>query len=220
MAPPKKTAKTKYTPKKGVKKYTKKNYMKDPKSLTGPELKYVDVVSTIAPPIGSAFNITPAHLNVMTQASGPSNRVGLKARMKSLLIRANMVWPGGQTLTSPSQVRMVAVFDRQSNAALATRTDVFQDGTLFISPTNLANAERFTVLVDEVTEQIEANGQFNVAWQCYRKIDLESVWAPSGSIPTTGTILLFASCNSDSNSAVGTNLPTVEFYSRVRYTDI
>jgi len=218
--PKKATKKAKYPVKKGVTKYRKTNFKKDPASYTGPELKYVDVNSTLSPPIGSAFTVTGVQLNPLTAGSSSSGRIGIKTRVKSLLLRGVIVWPGGQTTIAPSQVRIVVVWDKQANTALATRTDVFQDGTYSISPTNMGNSERFVVLVDEWTD-IGDNGQFNVSYQCYRKMDLESVYKDTSTVvPSTGAMLIFAAANNDSNDVVSTYQPKVEFYSRVRYTDV
>lgn len=222
MSTKKKTPmKKKYTPKKkGV---YKKNYLfDDVKLVTGPEKKWCDTVSTLTPPIGSAFVVTPAQLNLITGSVSPQNRIGCKILMRSLKLRANILWPGSQVISAPSQVRFVVVYDRQSNGSIATRTDVFQDGTQGYSPINLSNAERFLVLVDEYSEQIASNGQFAVTYECFRKMRLEPCYnsLATDGVPRTGALLLFVSTNSDINDNTVGHFPTVQFWSRVRYTDV
>ena len=83
-----------------------------------PEKKWVDVPGTLAPPIGSAFVVTPLHLNPTSGGVGASNaRIGSKINMTSLDVKFNIIWPGNQAVASPSQVRTVIVYDKQANAA-------------------------------------------------------------------------------------------------------
>jgi len=219
--------KNKYGKKKVSSKSMGKRYYKakynpkwEPRTLTGPEKKWVDTNNTVTPPIGSAFNTTAAHFNAISQGTGGSaNRVGLKVRMSSLKIRANILWNGGQTTNAPSQVRFVVVWDKQSNGALAARGDVFADATYFTSPINLTNAERFVVLIDEVSD-IGDNGQFTVSWDAYRKFSMEAVYTNSSSIPNTGACIMFVAANSGSSDSTSAHFPAVEYYARMRYTDI
>jgi len=225
MAPTKKSYSAKKYPtskSKGYnKKYTSKKYspaFQKPKN-NGPEKKYKDTQSAVTPPIGSAFTVTPENLSAIAQGAGSNSRVGNKVTYKSVQLRGVVVWPGGQVTSSPSQIRYVIVYDKQPNNALAGRSDVFQDGTYFISPINLTNADRFVILADVTTEQC-ANGQFNVASECFRKMDLEGCFNTSNTIAQTGNLLLFVACNADFNSASTTTLPIFQSWTRVRYTDV
>lgn len=203
-------------------KYVKKMYSPafEPPKLTRPEKKFYDVNSSLTPPISSAFVVTPAHLNPMVGGNTVQQRVGIKVVMKSVLIRATIGWNGGQTTSAPSQVRFVVVFDKQANGSVAGRTDVFQDGTYCNSPIQVANAERFVVLADEFS-QIGDNGQFCVTWECFRKMNLEVIYGDStATVPRTGALLLFVAANSLSSDVTTAHFPLVEFYSRIRYTDI
>jgi len=132
---------------------------------------------------------------------------------------ANIIWPGGQTTSAPSQVRFVMVFDKQANGSVATRSDVFQDGTLFTSPIKIDCTERYVVIVDEISDQVASNGQFSVTFEAFRKMQLEAIFASAASIPTTGALLLFVAANSASTDAQTSHFPTIEFWSRIRFTD-
>jgi len=205
--------------KSGGKKFRSRNY--DPPSKSSVEHKVVDTTSVLTCPIGSAFVSTPANLNAIAQNATSAGRIGAKVRCKNLKLRASILWPGGQNTSSPSQVRFVIVWDKQANGAVASRTDVFQDGTLWYSPMLYTNSERFVVLVDEISDQIDSNGQFAVAYECFRKFDLESVYAGATAVPAqTGALLLFVAANSDINDSTSAHFPAVQFYSRVKYTDL
>lgn len=208
--------------KKGISKKKSYNPMfESPRLVAKPEKKWFDVNSTLTPPIGSAFVTTPSHLNPIQAGTGPNGRVGAKVLLKSLLLTMNVLWNGGQSTNAPSQVRVVVVYDKQANASIAGRNDVFQDGTQMVSPQNLGNPERFVTLIDEMTD-IGDNGQFTVTYKAYRKCNLETTWSvgSSSTIPTTGALLMFVAANSDTNDAVSGHFPACEFWSRIRYTDV
>lgn len=218
--------KSKRTETKSKNSFKKRRYNKnkspafaDASKICRPEKKVVDLNSTLACPIGSAFVVTPANLNALADGATASSRIGARIRMKSVQIRANILWQGGQTLNAPAQVRFVVVYDKQANGAVATRSDVFADGTYSISPGRNSNDERFVTLIDEVSDPL-ANGQFSVNWSAYRKMELDAMYAGSGAtIASTGALLLFAAAMGDSNDSTATHFPEIEFYSRVRYTD-
>jgi len=224
MAPSKKSYTKKYPSSKSKgynKDYVKKKYspaFQKPKK-SGPERKYVDKQFAIAFPIGSAFITNPENISLIAQGAGSTQRVGNKVTYKSVQIRGVAAFNGGQVTTAPSQVRYVIVYDKQPNNAAATRSDVFQDGTLHTSPINMTNSERFIVLADVTTDSCQ-NGQFNVSTECYRKMDLEGVFNTTNTTPQTGSLLLFASFNSDINDSSTSNLPNFQCYTRVRYTDV
>lgn len=225
MAPTKKYAKQSKRKngvyKKSYKKKSKSPAFADAYKTHNPEKKWIDVVNTLVPPIGSAFVTTPLHLNpTASGTAGGGQRVGSKITMSSLQIRANALWPGGQVTNSPSQVRYLVVYDKQANAAAPSRSDVFADGTLWNSPINLTNQERFVILADVLGDQIGSNGQFSVATELFRKMALDAVWPPGGSAyPNTGSITLWVAANQNWNSASGGVLPDVQIYSRIRFTD-
>lgn len=194
---------------------------KDANKVVRPEKKWIDVINTLTTPIGSAFVTTPLHINPTSNATGAgSARLGAKISMKSLVIKANNIWPGNQAQTAPSQVRHVIIYDKQSNGVAPSRSDVFADGTLWNSPLNLFNQDRFIVLADVLSEQIASNGQFCVGTEIFRKMDLEAVWPSAGTgYPNTGSISYWVAANSNWNNSTTAYFPTVEIYSRIRYTD-
>lgn len=224
MAPAKKFSKQKKRTQ-GVRKFKKAKpkspAFKDANSVMRPEKKWIDVINTLAPPVGSAWVTTPLHLNPTTGSTGASNaRIGSKINMTSMDVKLNILWPGNQAVNSPQQIRTVIVYDRQANAAAPSRGDVFADGVYWNSPKNLFNQDRFIVLVDELSDQIDSNGQFCVAQHIFRKMALDAVWPANGSgYPNSGAISMWVAANQDWNSAATAVLPTVQIYSRIRFVD-
>lgn len=201
--------------------YVKKTYNPryDPPALIkGAEKKWFDVDSALTCPIGSAFVVTPAHLNAIGQGATNQSRIGFKARMKSVLVRMNILWNTVPVASAPAQVRYVLVWDKQANGALPARGDIFADGTVMMSPTNLANSERFVILADQVSQPVQ--NTYNAMHEmCFRKCDLEMLWTGTNTIQSTGTLTLWVAANSDVSDATSAHFPSVQFYSRVRYTD-
>lgn len=223
MAPTKKYAKQAKR-RNGV--YKKSNKMKsksllfkDAGKLDKPEKKWFDVASTLATPLGSAFVVTPANLSGIPAGDTGSSKIGSKVQYKSIHVRANALWGGGQTVNAPSQVRYVIVYDKQANGSLPARNDVFADGTLWNSDFNGNYKDRFIVLADVVSDQIQSNGQFCVSTEIFRSMDLEARGPNGGTIFSTGNICMFVAAASGWNDASSAHFPTIEFYSRIRYTD-
>ena len=102
----------------------------------GPELKTIDVTTTsISPVTVAGANVL---LNGVAQGSDYTNRIGRKVLLKSLLFRANM-YPVLNT-GSPvgCTIRIMLVYDSQTNGALAAVSDVLNAAT-YLQPTNLNN---------------------------------------------------------------------------------
>lgn len=147
--------------------------MRVPRSLIGaqgatigsrgvPETKFVDIAlgstlftSTATPPVATS-------LCYPVQGAAAFNRVGQKITLRSLRIRGFVV----PTATGIATLgRILVVYDKQANAALPVWTDVILGVTSAAVPSstitdglNMANRDRFIVLVDE---------QFNLPSQTY-----------------------------------------------------
>jgi len=195
---------------------------KDANKVIRPERKIIDVVNTLTCPIGSAFVSTPLQLNPTSGGTGAGARIGAKISMKSLQIRANSVLSATLgTSPGPTCVRYVVIYDKQSNAAAPSRSDVFTDGTLWNSPISIYNQDRFIVLADQLSQQDAMVGQYNVAIEIFRKMDLEAVWPSGGTAyPNTGGISLWVAANGAWSDATSAHFPSVEIYSRMRFTDV
>jgi len=194
----------------------------DANKVIRPEKKLIDTVNTLSCPIGSAFVTTPLQLNACSNGTGSNGRIGNTIKMLSLQVKANSIFSA--TLGSspgPSCVRYVIVYDKQSNAAAPSRSDVFADGVLWNSPININNRDRFIILADVLGQQDASVGQYNVATEIFRKMDLNAIFPPSGTAyPNTGGLSLWVAANGDWNDATSAHFPAVQIYSRLRFTDL
>lgn len=170
-----------------------------------PEKKTVDVLAGMGLPAGAVTWSALQHINVIPQGTTGNQRVGRKVQMKSLYLRANY----GQC------TRILAVYDRASqNASIVAPliTDILTaDNNL--AHKNLNNGERFVTLIDETTVFDTGSTKYS---EMFRKIDLSAIYtATTGTVAelTTGGVWIMFS-----NPSVG--VPTGNFYSRIRYTDV
>jgi len=102
----------------------------------GPIFNYIDTTSTAAIP---AQWSTPVLLNGLAQGTGASQRVGRQILIH--LIRMRFFGSSSQA------VRFVLVYDRQSNGAAPSVTDIFESNTV-ASEINWSNRDRFDFVYD------------------------------------------------------------------------
>jgi len=118
------------------------------------EVKAVDIKITTA-----ALNSTGSiiGLNFIRAGSSFYNRIGRKIELKNLQIecRLNLVDDAAGRNPPLSYNRIMIVYDRQTNGAFPSMTDILQDvdqagtnSTDVMSEINLNNRERFTILRD------------------------------------------------------------------------
>lgn len=176
------------------------------------EKKNADVETGVTVPLTSSF-ATPALVNGIAQSTTPGGHIGRRATMKSLQLRYTAA-PSNNV----SQVRVLLVYDKQTNAATPTATDIVQSN-VFTSPLNLQNKDRFVVLMDEVSAIMPSTTQ-NVSGSRYMKMNLPITFNGSTAATVaaiqTGAIWLLVANNSD--PAIGTT-SNFYYYTRVRFTD-
>lgn len=85
-------------------------------------------------------------LNLIPQGVTESTRVGRKATIKSLQIRARLVYTPAAAATASTIVFIYVVLDKQCNGAAAAITDVLTSNDMSGAMVNLANSERFIIL--------------------------------------------------------------------------
>ena len=156
-------------------------------------------------------------LNGITTGATATTRIGRKINLKSLYLRYTV----GLTASSTGgcQFRILVVYDKQTNGNTATITDILLSDD-FKAPNNLSYRDRFVDLVDEVTDPVSVQNNYQLAGIIYRKINLEQMFnaGTAGDITdiTTGSILVFCA----QSGGVGTGAPLFDFTSRIRFTDI
>ena len=185
------------------------------------ELKFKDVATTSSTlGVAAATFTTPGPtflLNGLVPGSGADQRIGRRCTIKSLYIRATAAL--APTTIRGCCVRFMVVYDKQANATAPAVTDILATDS-FYSPNNLSNRDRFVVLVDHVTDAVETNANYLVAFTIYKKLNLETMFnaGTAGTIAdiTSGSLYVLAAQNGDAAIAA----PVVTWYSRIRYSDM
>jgi len=179
------------------------------------EKKNIDTFFAITAPGGSIWS-GPTQLNVIPQGNSAITRTGRTVSMTSIQLRYNVIRGGSN---GPSQNRILVVYDKQANSSIPLTTDVFASDAM-VSPLNLNNAERFIVLMDELSDSIQSTS-LNVSGSRYRKIGLPAIYngtTGSSSTVSTGTVWLFVANNDQVTS--GTTSNNLDIFSRIRYVDM
>jgi len=184
----------------------------------GGELKFVDVTNQSNVPHTTGTFSGATLLNGIATGTNASTRIGRKVTIKSLLIRWSIRLSASTTGGSP--VRILVVYDRQTNAAGAAITDVLKADE-FHEPNNLSNRDRFITIFDHITEAVSVENVYSVSGVLYKSLNLEQNFnagtdASIGSI-SSGSILLYVA---GVPSAFGGANLACQYASRVRYTDL
>lgn len=192
------------------------------KSLA-PEKKNVDVSGSVGTAAGSSWSEIDL-LNGVAAGTGPTDRIGRKTQMKSLVFR----W---QTSSSASvfPIRIMIVYDRQPSGVIPVVSEILSavipspSDPNFISNMNLDNSDRFVILADEIDQPpsliLTTNGTPLRTGKIYRKINLPTVFTnPGANIAdiSTGAVYIFTCVL----GSVPNSLAGIGYNSRIRYTDV
>ncbi len=182
------------------------------KRMVNVEYKNFDIqltngTATSAGAIQQATNIAQGDTTI--------TRDGNQAKLVSLFFRGNVRI--NQSATS-SSVRIMLIWDRQTNGVVYNVSDVLLDVTaddIITSPLNIDNKFRFTVLWDKIFS-LSITGTQLINFKYYKKLNL-----PIRFDAAAGTI---AAVTSNSLSILritdeATNLPTVTYTHRLRFVD-
>lgn len=155
-------------------------------------------------------------INAIPQDSTASGRVGRRVVMKSLLLR----FAGSMAATSAgaSPIRIMVVYDSQTNATAAPLTDVVLTDDI-TSPMNLSNSRRFKILCDDLIPCLGTGGPQAFAWTKYIKMNHgvefnAGTTAVIGAIQT-GSLAVYVWQNGN----IITTVPGHALVARVRYAD-
>lgn len=146
------------------KRYVKKNRpMKMPRptnkymqllnsSSNSSEIKTVDIDRTAKQIVNTGTFVL---LNGTTEGASFYNRIGRKIAGKSVRIQGQIIGSGNVTLVQSEYIRVMVIYDRQTNGAFPTVADVLTNydytgatTTTSFSYLNMNNIERFVVLRD------------------------------------------------------------------------
>jgi len=207
------------------KRYVRPRYTTQPKkmNLVNPssmrsigEKKNVDVQS-FANIVAAGTGAVQTLLNGIANGNTSTTRVGRRVMMKSLFVRFGAGL--ASTTAGNSPIRLVIVYDKQTNANAPAITDVFTENTIY-SLNNLANNRRFTIIVDEEIESLGTGGPQGFYKTIYRKMNLpiefnETAGTGVNAI-TTGSVYAFVWQNGNLITAAPTNF----LQTRIRYVDV
>lgn len=221
----------KFSKKRDFKKNTfKKKKITTQVDLIGAERKNKDVVANYVMPIGGLFS-NPVLLSGIAVGGDANTRVGRRITMKSINMRyiltCTAVPGGGPDGLEPNRARIVLIYDKSPNGALPTITDIWDPTSSFTSMLDLNNADRFVIIADEMSEQVQGKaaqtvvGQAMASGTCYRKINMEAVFSGTGGTIAdvrTGAIYILVCGDATTTPTSGTY--AVSALTRIRYTDV
>lgn len=181
------------------------------------EKKNIDVTSTPEITFGQTAS-NSIQLNVpCIEGTSPTTHIGRRIKMKSIFIR----WQGSlaPTSTGASPLRMLVVYDKQSNAAASPAASVVTVDNI-TSPMNLANNKRFIILMDESVSCVGTAGPQSWMVERFRKIDLDVEFneANGGTFADVQTGLITAFFWQNGNILIASPGGN-GFYSRIRFVD-
>lgn len=203
----------------------------------GGELKYVDTVS-ISGTISTTLFVTP--LNIVMLGDDPKDRNGKAIMVRSIHIRGKLFLNGDVDASAHDFLRMLVVYDRQSNNAAPTWGSVMTsvnagNGTTTTSYSfrNQDNTDRYQILCDRCwgADVLVANAATTAASQSkqaiqstpqdidfYRKVNLPTRYSANGGtisdIASGAILLMFLGKNTAATSAW-----SFEGESRIRFSD-
>lgn len=182
------------------------------------ELKNIDVSlttgSNIFVPASTAGVVTL--LNGVAQGTTATTRLGRRITMRSLFIKGDVSM--APTTTGAAPLRILIVYDMQTNATAPVATDVLTLDQIN-SPMNLSNSRRFKTLCDIEIPCLGAQGPQAVQWSRYIKLN-HAVEFNTGSAGTvgdiqTGSVYMLTY----QNGGLLVANPTTLVYTRIRFSD-
>lgn len=170
----------------------------------------------ISLPAAGSATATLKLLNGVAQGTTAITRLGRKIVMKSLYI--NGVVYVAPTSTGATPVRVLVVYDKQSNGTAPVATDVVQEDAI-TSPMNLGNSSRFEVICDHWIPCVGTAGPQAQPFRIYKKLN-HKVEFNAGSAGTiadiqTGSVYVLVW----TTNAIGTAALLTFNDTRIRFVD-
>lgn len=180
------------------------------------EKKNIDDTNSLSPGVAVDTFTAADLINGSVYGASAVQHVGRKITMTSINIRYSAAL--APTTTQGTQMRLLVVYDKQSNAALPAITDILAADS-FNALNNLNNSDRFVTLFNHLTEPISVGNNFAVAGVLSKKINLDVIFnaGTAGTVADiqTGAISIWAA--QTGNAAVAS--PVLTFRSRIRFLD-
>lgn len=206
--------------------YYRKSYYKAPRSSisrfqnpgTVTELKNNDVnFAAQALQLSPTFTL-PFLVNGVVQGVTGGQRIGRKVNFKSMQYRLSITNGTGIAATpSVTQVRVLVLYDRQTNGALPALTEIFSPTATFDALIALQESKRWVILSDK-TYQNDSTAGSVLSIKCFEKMAMETQYNGAGGVVVDvaygGIYILIAH-----NGGAFTTAPTVDGNFRLRFTD-
>lgn len=155
-------------------------------------------------------------LNGVAQGTTATTRLGRRIVMRSLLIKGTVSLAATSAGASP--LRVLVVYDSQTNATAPIATDILQVDAID-SPMNLSNSRRFKTLCDIEIPCLGTGGPQAQSFTRYIKLNMNAEFN-TGSAGTVGDIQtgsIYMLTYQQGN--IITANPASLIYTRVRYSD-
>lgn len=182
------------------------------------EWKNIDTSFSAVPLQVSPTFTPPVIVNNISQGTTAASRLGRRVLFKSMHYRFTVsggAIDGGGGSSAFSQVRILVVYDRQTNSALPSTTEIVNTATID-GLIQLNESRRWVVLSDKVYAQ-ESFVLAPLTMTCYEKMSLDTQYnGPGGTIAdvTLGGIYVLLAHNGSYTTA-----PAIDGHFRLRFTD-
>ncbi len=182
------------------------------KKLINVEFKEHNVQATT-----SAFSTTPTITQISNIDQGDTRltRDGDQIKVTSIYFRCIV---GMNASAARTSIRIMIIKDKQTNSAIYAIGDLLEDTTAndaLVSPINLDNRSRFTILMDKQLNMSDNSVQL-VKIQWFKKQQQKIIYDGSGNgiaDLTSGSYSLVLI------SSEATNTPTITLFTRLRFID-
>lgn len=181
--------------------------------VSRPELKNFDITAgTLTSAAGAWVGVI---LNDIPLGTNPSQRIGRRTNLKSLLVR----WAGGPLIAASFRILIVYDNNPPNPTAVPPITDVLTANNVN-GIMDLGQSERFMVLADLYPPNLHGFTNASAATVAahadiiYKKFNLQQNYGSAAAVMTQGAIIMYL-CG----AGAGVATTTVAFTSRVRYTD-
>lgn len=194
---------------------------------SGPELKFLDTIEPNTA-VATAGTVSTSSFNIIPQDDTESGRVGRKVNIKKIMFKLAINLPATTVAASTTdRMRIMVIQDKQTNGANPTVAQILATPSTIDSFQNLANASRFNVLYDK-THVISSPaggaptatpsfGAETVFLKISKKCDIPIEYDATA---TTGALTTQRSNNLLLVSWTASNLATLQYTARIRYSDI
>lgn len=185
-----------------------------PKRGTKEEKKNLDNDLPTQITFGSAAGVVTL-LNGIAQGAAETQRQGRDVHMRSIFWR--FVGHIAPTTTGASSMRILIVYDKQTNKAAPVATDILTIDSIE-SGMNLANNHRFQVIADEEIPCVGTAGPQSWNIKGYRKINLPTEFTGNaGGVANITSGGVFSLVYQDGGLLVAN--PVSQLFTRIRYVD-